>query len=84
MEDIHICVSCPHCYNYIIIYKKDINCAIFRHGIFKDSYKQITPHLSKVECDDLSAKSKIYGCGKPFRLIQDDQNNYQAEVCGYI
>ena len=27
---------CPHCLNDITVYKNDLNCRIFRHGIYKD------------------------------------------------
>ena len=59
-------MECPHC--KIV----EVNCAIFRCGI----YKQIPPHLSK-ECDAIV--DKIYGCGKPFCLV-----NGKLEPCDYI
>ena len=75
-----IIVSCPHCNQHIMIYFKEFNCKIFRHGIFKDSHQQIDPHLSKIECDNLVRNNLIYGCGKPFRLKDD----LSTEICGYI
>ena len=84
----YIIVMCPNCFNYIQILKKDFNCKIFRHGIFKDSNKQIDPHLSKKECDELIKNDKIYGCGKPFMLKEEiDEKgtiNYFAIKCDYI
>ncbi len=38
MNSINI-VLCPHCMEYIEIL--ELNCKIFRHGVFKDSGKQI-------------------------------------------
>ncbi len=74
-----IIVNCPHCGDYIQILKKEFNCKIFRHGIFKNSGKQIDPHLKKSLCDDLFNQGKIYGCGKPFILKGD-----KAIICDYI
>lgn len=74
-------VNCPHCSHSIEIL--EINCAIFRHGIFKDSYTQIDPHLCKDECEKLIKNNKIYGCGKPFKLIKEN-NTYTAVICEYI
>ena len=76
-----IIVSCPHCQDYIFIYKKEIKCAIFRHGVIKSTNKQIPPHASKEICDALLEEDKIYGCGKPFQLLKDP---YRTIVCDYI
>ena len=74
-------VQCPHCNNYILI--EQVNCAIFRHGIFKENMIQIDPHLSKLECDRLIKNNLIYGCGKPFR-IEKINNIWLAIDCDYI
>jgi hypothetical protein len=79
----YIVVSCPHCKDSILIYLKELNCRIFRHGILKSTHKQLDPHLDKKECDLLFTKNLIYGCGRPFRIIQQD-NVYVSEVCDYI
>ena len=63
-----IVVVCPHCKLLIQILKKEFNCKIFRHGIYKKNYRQIDPHLPKVLCDALKEKDLIYGCGKPYKL----------------
>lgn len=80
MTDIFL--ECPHCKSMIIINTKDFNCKIFRHGVYKNNNKQIDPHLNKTECDRLFNEKLIYGCGKPFKLI--DNSNYHAEICDYI
>jgi hypothetical protein len=72
---------CPHCKDYIIISK--INCGIFRHGIFIKNGKQIDPHASKDICDYYVRVNKIYGCGKPFRII-NISNKFDTEICDYI
>lgn len=80
MSEEHILV-CPHCNQLIIIEK--INCAIFRHGIFKESGKQIDPHSSKDICEYYIRGNLIYGCGKPFRIILLN-NELKTEICDYI
>jgi hypothetical protein len=79
----YITVKCPHCELVILIYRNEINCAIFRHGVLKNSGAQVGPHSSKAECDDLVLRELIYGCGKPFRLTANDKE-YMAEICEYI
>jgi len=74
-------INCPNCDDYIII--TEINCSIFRHGIFKDNNIQIDPHSSKDLCDYYKKNDLIYGCGKPFRLIKINENFY-TEICEYI
>ncbi len=78
--------NCPHCSDQLVIDRQDINCAIFRHGVFKATYEQMNPHETKENCDALVAQELIYGCGKPFKLEQlpDDPHNYNIIVCDYI
>ena len=78
-----IYINCPHCKQVIEVLKSQFNCKIFRHGGFKDTYTQIDPHLPKVQCDKLVAENKIYGCGKPFRLVIEG-NKFKTEICDYI
>lgn len=80
MEEIPI-IQCPHCKEFIIIDK--INCAIFRHGLFKNNNKQIDPHSSKELCDYYIRENLIYGCGKPFKLIINN-NKLESVICEYI
>jgi hypothetical protein len=79
-EEEHI-LTCPHCKDYIIILK--INCGIFRHGVLITDGKQIDPHSSKEICDNYVRENKIYGCGKPFRIIEVN-NTIDIETCDYI
>jgi len=72
---------CPHCDEFLII--KKLNCGIFRHGIFKHNFKQINPHLSKIECDKLFNNNLIYGCGKPFQILIEN-NIWNITKCDYI
>lgn len=79
----YIVVICPHCNCNILIYEKEINCAIFRHAIYKNNFTQINPHTTKEECEKLINSNKIIGCGKPFKL-EKINNNYVAIDCDYI
>lgn len=76
-----IFVTCPHCKDFVEILQ--INCSIFRHGVYKHNNVQINPHSPKELCDHLLKTDQIYGCGKPFRLIYDGKE-YSAIICDYI
>ena len=71
-------IECPHCGQAIEILS--VNCGIFRCGIFKHNFEQINPHLDKENCDLLKLEDKIFGCGKPFKLLPGNI----VEVCEYI
>jgi len=77
-------LECPHCSHNIIVYKNELHCKIFRHGVFKRTGEQINPHLSKQMCERLLAMDLIYGCGKPFQVDLDFSNNIYASICDYI
>jgi hypothetical protein len=68
-------IICPHCNISIIV--EEVRCGIFRCGIYKETFKQVDPHLSKEECDKLG--DTIYGCGKPFQIKNDE-----VTKCEYI
>jgi hypothetical protein len=74
-----IIITCPNCNISIEIIQ--LNCRIFRCGIYKDNFTQIPPHLPKTECDLLIENSLIYGCGKPFRILNE---NNTPVMCDYI
>jgi hypothetical protein len=73
--------TCPHCHGQIEVEKINVNCAIFRHAIYKKNLNQVNPHLGKEACDRLVEEDAVYGCCKPFR-INVDMN--KVEVCDYI
>lgn len=75
--------KCPYCNNLIIINEKDLNCCIFRHGVLKTNNKQIDPHTPKEICDNLVKNNLIFGCGKPFKIVKNNEI-YKIEKCGYI
>ena len=71
-------INCPHCLELILI--DQLNCRIFRHGLFKHNYEQIPPHAPKNDCDTWKEKDLIYGCGKPFKINEDGT----ITICDYI
>ena len=71
-------IKCPHCCVSIEIV--ELRCRIFRCGIYKNTYQQIDPHLSKEKCLQLSKNNQIYGCGKAFRISLTNK----VEICDYI
>jgi len=71
-------IDCPHC--GVTIEIEQINCNIFRCGVYKnDKNKCINPHTKKEECDRLKEQDLIYGCGKPITI-----KNEKAVPCDYI
>jgi hypothetical protein len=79
----YVIVTCPHCQFPIYIKHKDFNCHIFRHAVYKHNNQPINPHLSNLECDQLKNRGFVYGCAKPFRLVNKN-GEYTAEICDYI
>ncbi|MAD32002.1 MAG: hypothetical protein CL854_07290 [Cryomorphaceae bacterium] len=88
-----IFTTCPHCGGMVHIPATQINCNVFRHAFFKSTGLQIDPHTPKIECDRLLHEDLIWGCGKPFRLeLEQEQNQtqdqlgntYHAIRCEYI
>ena len=75
-------ILCPHCTEPILIEK--LNCCIFRHGILIASGRQMDPHATKELCDFYIEKKKIFGCGKPFKIVKNTDNELVAVVCEYI
>jgi hypothetical protein len=71
-------IECPHCNQFIEIL--ELNCRIFRCGIFKNTNQQINPHLDENSCNELKKNDLIYGCGKPFQIMEDNK----VVICGYI
>jgi hypothetical protein len=78
IDNVNLIINCPHCHEIIII--EQMNCRIFRHGIFKNTLQQINPHSTKIECDNYVNLKLIFGCGKPFMI--DNDNN--VIICDYI
>lgn len=62
-------VFCPHCGCKIQII--ELNCRVFRCGIYKSNGKQLDPHALKELCDKVAKDGLVYGCAKPFEIIND-------------
>lgn len=77
--DSYYIFNCPHCMMDIIVNKNQLNCKIFRCGVYKKNGNQIPPHSKKEVCVKLFENNLIYGCGKPFMY----KNGY-VEPCDYI
>ena len=82
MSEPELIVDCPHCKEPVLIEK--LNCHIFRHGIIKETGKQMDPHAPKNICDELVANNQIFGCGKPFKMVKKEDVTYISEICEYI
>jgi hypothetical protein len=74
--------NCPHCKDEIIVAKNELNCKIFRHAVFKHNYEQVNPHLPFIECQKLIAEDKVYGCCKPFEIINKNDKLFVV-ICDY-
>ncbi len=59
-------IICPNCNEYVEIL--ELNCCIFRHGVYINTMQQINPHLNKIECDILFNENKILGMENHFKL----------------
>ena len=70
-------IKCPYCKKLIFI--EQLNCGIFRCGIYKSNFQPIPPHAPKIDCDNYITNDLIYGCSKPFQII-----NNKVYKCDYI
>jgi hypothetical protein len=74
---------CPHCEGSVIVHQQELNCRIFRHGVYLVNMQQMNPHTPKEECDRLTATNQIIGCGKPFQAVEQN-GELVAVICDYI
>ena len=82
MSDFYV-FTCPHCQGSVIVQHNELNCRIFRHGIYKHNGEQMHPHTPREECDRLAQQGLIIGCGQPFR-VDGDGAAAVAVVCDYV
>ena len=76
---------CPYdCGQSYGVSKNELNCRIFRCGFYKKTGLQINQHLSKKLCDELFYNELITGCGKPFKLIDVENDEKLVVICEYI
>ena len=78
---IHLIITCPNCNDFVLI--EQLNCRIFRHGVFKNNGQNIQPHSNKSICDSYIKNNLIYGCGKPFKIVEENKV-LKAIKCDYI
>ena len=78
----NIIVCCPHCNENILI--EELNCCIFRHGVFTKNKLQINQHAPQQLCEYYIKHNMILGCGKPFKIVKKDNVEYIAVICDYI
>ena len=69
--------SCPYCHEMIYIEECDMNCRLFCHALYKNSYQQVNPHISIDEINNLINNNLIIGCGKTFTI---NINNEITEI----
>lgn len=88
LKETIILTPCPHCFEEILVYPNEVNCGIFRHAVFISEGgapgEPIPPHSSKEVCERLVEEGKVYGCGKPFRLLHQEDGKMIAEICDWI
>lgn len=75
--------QCPNCGDFVLVFKNELNCKIFRHAVHKDNGQNINPHTSENECKKLVENNLVFGCAKPFRIIQNG-SEYKVQICEYI
>lgn len=76
--------NCPNCDGTIIVQINEVNCLIFRHGVYSQGHKigqPINPHETKENIDKMVDEKLIDGCGKP---IQMNQNHTKVYSCSYV
>lgn len=78
-----IVLVCPHCQGTVVVDPQELNCRIFRHGVFRTTGEPIHPHAPREECERLVAAGAIFGCGGPFRVERTAEGEH-AVVCDYI
>lgn len=85
LEDGFYMFPCPFCLSLIKVKKDQLNCRIFRHGVYKNNGKGINPHLNEKKCKELVNKNLIYGCAGPFKFYGGGKKGGDCLVkkCGY-
>ncbi|NDE17926.1 hypothetical protein EBZ80_23675 [bacterium] len=79
--------ACPHCHVWVTVHRPEVNCGIFRHGVFRETGQPVPPHASQPDCEQWHATDQIWGCGKPFRLSRGAggvDDGFRVDICDYI
>ena len=78
-------LQCPHCTEWVVVRQVDLNCRIFRHGAYRHNLQPMNPHATKEQCNDLASRALVYGCAKPFQVLDGPlPGQYVTAVCDYI
>eukprot|EP00931_Biecheleriopsis_adriatica_P067038 TRINITY_DN41246_c0_g1_i1.p1 TRINITY_DN41246_c0_g1~~TRINITY_DN41246_c0_g1_i1.p1 ORF type:complete len:208 (+),score=27.97 TRINITY_DN41246_c0_g1_i1:47-670(+) len=82
-QDLYWLVLCPHegCSQWFRVDASDVNCTIFRHGVYKDTGRMLPPHARQQECEDAISRGALYGCGKPVRFNPWNWDSERPVVC---
>jgi hypothetical protein len=72
--------KCPHCDLWTEVPEKDLNCKIFRHGVYKSNFHPINPHASQEEIARI--KDTILGCGGPHQIYCED-GKWKVKPCSW-
>lgn len=70
---------CPHCDSWFEVLAKEINCGIFRHGVYRHNGEPVPPHAPQSECEHWVATHAIWGCGKPVAF-----DGLTCRPCDYV
>ena len=76
-----IITPCPHCFEEVLVYLNNVNCGMFRHAVFISSGELIPSNFTKEVCERLIEEEKVYGCGKLFQIIFQEDGKLRAEIC---
>ena len=76
--------QCPNCFDFIQVLRNELNCKIFRHACNKQTFQCVNSHLSLNDCENLKKSDTVYGCIKPFMIVQLSHDKYKVQCCGYI
>ena len=82
IEDGLIFFECVKCGIGIIIPINELNCKIFRCGVYKDTNIPINPHTLKETCKQLVDQKLILGCGCAFELLKTT-DSFDVVECDY-
>jgi hypothetical protein len=77
-------INCPKC--GIMIEVLELNCRIFRCGVYKSNGEQLPPHHPMEDCMRVASEDLIYGCGAAFRICKElsEDGSLIADICDYI
>jgi hypothetical protein len=81
MDVVKTFVICPHCGGGVVV--EELNCAIFRHAAFRSNGEQIPPHSTQQSIETWRMNNLIMGCGGPFKVVKNIDNEWVAEICTY-